>query len=179
MVDEIMRQVQELARSSMINPGLRDHGWPHIIRVFRYSGRIGLAEFGDDILLQRDCHVAALFHDVSREYDEYDDEHGERSARIFESLQTRLPVRDAPSIAFAIRHHCEREAPNGGFPVVENFAAIDSIDKRIAACLWDADRLDLLRVHSRVDPAYLSLGFSRAFANSQEHRASYSGLRSY
>ena len=56
---------------------------------------------------------------------------------------------------FAIGYHNDSCGENGGFPVVKNY--LTDVDVRVAACLWDADRMDLERLGIKVREEYLSL----------------------
>ncbi|HEX8914388.1 MAG TPA: hypothetical protein VF796_18720 [Humisphaera sp.] len=85
----------------------------------------------------------ALFHDSMRLDDGHDPQHGPRAAEFARTLHGshfHLPPDRLKWLLLAIRDHTEgRLAPN---PTV--------------ACCWDADRLNLWRIHVRPDPKYLS-----------------------
>jgi len=120
--------------------------------------------------------IAAAFHDVSRVDDECDPTHGVRSAEIAQKLIPKyFPEADLKSILFAIKHHCDFEAQGGGVPVVANYDLRNGINPIIAMCLWDGDRLDLLRLqdHPVIYTEYLNTDFAKSYANSEEHMKRY------
>ena len=91
----------------------------------------------------------AVLHDVCREDDGFDMEHGARSAElVFEVCDDLLGVgrEQAELLAFACRHH--------------TFGGTEA-DVTVQTC-WDADRLDLGRVGIRPHPRYLCTPAARS-----------------
>lgn len=171
-----LESIAAKAKSLRRNPGLRVHPWEHTLRVVDYAVMIAKNEFPQ---FARDSAIAAYYHDVGRQEDIHEPYHGWTSATIFD-FQSGLDrnEHDFPSIFFAIRHHADRKAPDGALPVPDNFLVPSYIDTRIAKCLWDADRLDLMRISMfpYVRPELLSTRTARDFANSEAHKMIYSSL---
>lgn len=142
------RNVIELAwewstSRTKVQPG-SIHGPIHWRRVARLGMRMARLE-GADLL------VVALFagcHDVERVHDGKDMKHGPRAAaRVQAELAPRLGL-DAgqlDDLVLAIQSHTEGQVT----------------DNATVGCCWDADRLDLVRIGFRVDPARLSTAAAR------------------
>ena len=114
------------------------HGAGHWIRV-RANGLRLAPETGADPTV---VELFAVLHDVCREDDGSDMEHGARSAALVpEICDDLLGVgrEQAELLAFACRYHTD-----GG----------TEADVTVQTC-WDADRLDLGRVGIRPHPRYL------------------------
>lgn len=94
----------------------------------------------------------ALFHDSMRRSDGRDPEHGERAARYARELRDAgifgLGEGKMRTLEDALTRHDRGEV---------------SADPTIGAC-WDADRLNLYRVHIRPNAAYLSTDAARRVA---------------
>ena len=167
-------ELHKLAYDNRLNKDLNVHSWDHTIRVVEYSKMI-IPTLSDDIT--KNVLLAAYFHDVGRVDDGRDRDHGMRSAEVLrEKVADGLfPSADLDSIIFAIERHSDAQAPNGSYPVVANYDLADNIDPGIAMCLWDADRLDLVRCnHSPIiNPEYLNTDFAKGYANSAEHKQRY------
>lgn len=151
------------------------HFRPHFFRVANFARQILMNEYSDERIL-KDVLVAAFFHDTGRLNDHEDPAHGYRSAMLLDTYKSELPFKfDEDSVRFAILNHCKSEGETSLLPVVSSFPRSGSIDKRIAACLWDADRLDLVRdaEYKRVDVNFLSTEYAKRFANTPEHFAYY------
>ena len=119
----------------------RLHGLPHWRRV----AANGLGLVGETP--GADAEVAilfALFHDAMRENDGYDPLHGLRAAVLAREL-SGLEGRRLELLADACEGHAD-----GGV----------SDDPTIGVC-WDADRLDLPRVHVTPDPRLMSTEVGR------------------
>ncbi|MFW6450231.1 MAG: HD domain-containing protein [Nanoarchaeota archaeon] len=169
-----MKTIAELAYKVTINPELEYHPWEHTKRVARFAENILINEFNDESIYN-DILIAAYFHDSGRIHDPFDPEHGFRSAMILDSYKDKINYKfDIESVRYAIINHCRKEGENGQMPVIQNMKN-DTIDMRIAACLWDADRLDLIRhvCFPYVKKEFLSTQYARDFANSKEHRKIY------
>jgi len=114
------------------------HGAPHWARV-RLNGLILADRTGAD---KKVVEYFAFLHDLGREHDGYDPEHGNRSAEIAERLAGDLIFLDDGELRLltvACRGHSE------GY-TKENIT--------VMTC-WDADRLDLGRVGVEPDPRLL------------------------
>jgi uncharacterized protein len=90
----------------------------------------------------------ALFHDSMREHDGHDPLHGMRGAQLATELYGRhhfASVEQLDKLLYACNEHTAGEL---------------SEDPTIAVC-WDADRLNLWRVGTEPDPAFLSTEAAR------------------
>lgn len=166
-------RIEALAYSACVKKNLFYHSWEHTLRVADYAKSILANEFGDASILT-DVLVASYFHDTGRIRDRVDCEHGYRSAMILDLHE--LPFsHDKGSVRFAILNHCRKQGELGHLPVTKNYSPRGSIDMRIAACLWDADRLDLIRLPNfpYVKMDCLSTEYAKSFANSPEHKKLY------
>ncbi len=114
------------------------HGAGHWIRVRANGLRLASVTRADTTVVE----LFAVLHDVCREDDGFDMEHGARSAAlVLEVCDDLLDVgrEQAELLAYACRYHT-----HGG----------TEADVTVQTC-WDADRLDLGRVGIRPDPRYL------------------------
>lgn|GEM_PF-1311853 len=110
------------------------------------------------------CHVALLFailHDCRRENDGHDPGHGPRAAELAESVGHEalgITPDELRTLTYAMHHHDRGQVTD---------------DPLVGAC-WDSDRLDLIRVGTRPDPALLSTKSARdpvRIALCTDHRA--------
>lgn len=169
------KEISRLAYGVTFNKESFYHTWSHTLRVARYAAMIYQSESYEEEKFP-EILVASYFHDTGRIFDAFDGEHGYRSVQILDACKDRLSFEfDIDSVRFAILNHSERRGEAGALPVVENFERDESIDKRIAACLWDADRLDLLRLPfvTEINPEYLNTRTARDYANTTEHLKIY------
>jgi uncharacterized protein len=118
-----------------------DHGPEHWLRVFK-NGQALAATVPD-----ADAIVAgwfAWFHDVARENEYEDPEHGFRGARLAESWhqQGKLPI-TSDQLNLLVK-------------ACEGHTAIRETRNPTLAVCWDADRLDLARVGIAPNPLYLN-----------------------
>ncbi len=93
----------------------------------------------------------AVIHDVERESDGYDPEHGRRAAKVAQELygvEFDLPDAQMEQLLEALKYH------NDG---------LTSEDVTIGTC-WDADRMDLPRVGIQPEPKYMSTELGKEFA---------------
>jgi uncharacterized protein len=114
------------------------HGAGHWIRVRANGLRLAPLTGADSTVVE----LFAVLHDVCREDEGFDLEHGARSAElVLEVCDDLLSVgcEQAQLLAFACRWHS-----HGG----------TEADVTVQTC-WDADRLDLGRVGIQPDPRYL------------------------
>jgi len=124
------------------------HGVPHWSRVW-YHGR-ALAEAHE----VNPCLLAwfAYLHDSRRQNDDYDPLHGNRAADFAvrlrrESVITELSATEFEWLCEAMRLHSDGHTEH---------------EMAIMAC-WDADRLDLARVHIRPRPERLCTQYAKRF----------------
>ena len=172
---ELEEEISRLAYFVTKNKNSYYHPWEHTLRVCQFAKKIHSQEFGD-YKIYPEILVASYFHDVGRVLDKIDHGHAYRSSIIFDLNKSYLTFDfDEESVRFAILNHCLREGETGKYPVVSNFPRSGSIDKRIAACLWDADRLDLIRIpgFSYVKQELLNTEYAKEFANTPQHMSIY------
>lgn len=116
------------------------HGLAHWKRVETIGQFLAAHSEADPEVLR----MFAYTHDLGREADEGDDEHGHRSAKIVEELYSRgvisLSEKQYNQLVYACYHHTT--------------TFIETDDVTIQACL-DSDRLDLWRAGIIPDPQYL------------------------
>jgi uncharacterized protein len=86
----------------------------------------------------------ALLHDSMRLNDGIDPEHGPRAAALAVELHAEGPLGTTPAQLETLRYAC-----------FEHTNGLVSTDPTVGCC-WDADRLDLPRVHIQPDPARFS-----------------------
>jgi len=134
---------------------------------------------------RKDGYLFAYTHDLGRETEGFEPEHGVKSADIARViLPEYFPeyVKDKDryeSLLFAIEHHSNiaLAVKNGLRPIIKNFAPSENIDPMIFALGTDADQLALMRwdkiQHIGLKTKYLSLPFSKEYANSDEHKKGY------
>lgn len=120
------------------------HGPVHWRRVARLGLRLARMEGADMLLVA----LFAACHDVAREHDGRDLEHGPRAAEwVQRDLRSRLTLEPDRwrTLLDAIRRHTDGET---------------SEDPTVGCC-WDADRLDLVRIGFDIDDRLLSTGSAR------------------
>ena len=120
------------------------HGLGHWARVLECGLRLA-DKTGADVRIVR---LFAVLHDSRRENEGTDAGHGRRGAEFAASLRNSLFVLDDPDferLIFACDHHTDTDFHP---------------DPTIQTC-WDADRLDLPRVFTKVDPAFLGTAAAR------------------
>lgn len=115
-----------------------EHGIMHARQVTNFGCWIARQECPS---LMRDVVVGCFFHDIGRADNAGGHEHaydGEALARSI--IRKHWPRLKAKEILFAIRHHADGQ----------------KTAQKIARCVWDADRLALIRMGHPIDPAFLS-----------------------
>lgn len=116
------------------------HGLSHWQRVEKIGQKIACATEADPEVLK----LFAYTHDLGRINDDYDPEHGLRSAKIVADLYRQkiinLTREQYDKLIYACSYHMVTLAK--------------SDDITICAC-WDSDRLDLWRADIEPDPQYL------------------------
>jgi uncharacterized protein len=123
------------------------HGEEHWLKVTANARRIVRADGGDLLV----ATLFGIFHDCCRKSDGYDHNHGKRAAEYVQTLDLGLDEKQKRLLFLAISKH------NDG---------LVSGEPTIGAC-WDADRLDLPRVGTEVDPEYLSTDEGRKILEEQ------------
>lgn len=121
------------------------HGAAHWARVARHGRELCRRE---PAASPRVVHLFALLHDLRRQNEGSDPEHGPRATAFIREIASehlRLDPGELDRLCEACTGHSEGET---------------STDPTIAAC-WDADRLDLGRVGKRVRAELLSLPAAR------------------
>lgn len=114
------------------------HGLPHWARVLETGIRLAEETGADPEVVA----LFALFHDSRRENEGWDDGHGLRGAEFAASLRdTHIAL---SRNRFDLLYYACAEHTHGG----------TEADVTVQTC-WDADRLDLGRVHITPDPAFL------------------------
>jgi uncharacterized protein len=111
------------------NSGSRIHGPDHWWRVHQNGAHLASLTAGADAEV---TGLFALFHDVMRENDGHDPEHGPRAADLALRLSPLLGITDQQFGLLAI--------------ACENHDRGLTSDEPTIGCCWDADRLDLPRV---------------------------------
>jgi len=120
------------------------HGAGHWVRVRANGLRLAPMTNADKTVVE----LFAVLHDLCREDDGFDLEHGARAADlVHEVCDEMLGIgrEQADLLAFACRHHTH--------------GRVDA-DVTVQTC-WDADRLDLGRVGIRPDPRLLCTAAAR------------------
>lgn len=115
------------------------HGISHWKRVEKYGLRIARYS-GADVMGVR---LFALFHDSARINNDIDEDHGPRGAELARELRNILYTLDDSRFDLlfeACRYHAD---------------GYISDEPTIGTC-WDADRLDLWRVHVQPDAQYMN-----------------------
>ena len=147
-------------------PDSRLHGAGHTRRVHVHAQRL-LEQLGWERADAELVLHAALWHDIGREGDGVEPEHGRRSAERADELgltATRSTRDDAAIVRFAILRHSLPDS--GAAPLAAELAASEDDSRRLAdperalrvlRLLKDADALDRVRLGfgERADPRQL------------------------
>jgi len=153
-------ELKKKVRACYKIPFAEIHPWGHSLQVVRNVKKIAGAVCPSHLVA---AVTGAYLHDIARENDGSGTEHAIKGAAIAAKYFPKsLTPSEKKSLTFAIYHHADLIAPNGGFPVTANFPEIRKkglIEKLIAA-LWDADRLEMRRLGG-VDKRYLSTKFAK------------------
>ena len=138
MLSLITKHLIEFARSEFRLDWDGIHGAPHWSRV-RHNGLLLAEHTGANT---RVVEYFAFIHDLGRENDHHDPEHGFRAAMIAESIAGDLIELSRYELDLLTEACCGH---SDGHVIA---------DVTIMTC-WDADRLDLGRVGIRPDPGRL------------------------
>ena len=117
----------------------RCHGLSHWKRVEKYGLRIARYSGADATVVR----LFALFHDAARVNNDIDEEHGPRAAELAKELCNILYTLD--DSRFDLLYEACKYHADGGL----------TSDPTIGTC-WDADRLDLWRVHVQPDEKFMN-----------------------
>jgi len=120
------------------------HGFHHWVRVRENGLRLAASTGADAKIVE----LFAFLHDVGRQNDGWDTEHGKRAVDYIERVGHRffdLPEPDMELLKYACAFHTAGQREG---------------DITVQVC-WDADRLDLGRVHIRPDAHYLCTPVAR------------------
>lgn len=137
----MMLPTQELltvVRQEFVLPLDGVHGEAHWARVHENGLRLAEHSGADTEIIE----LFAYLHDVKREDDGWDLEHGRRSAEFVRSLQgglLALPGAKLELLVYACARHSD---------------GLTEADVTVQTC-WDADRLDLGRIGIRPIPRFL------------------------
>ncbi len=114
------------------------HGPAHWVRVRDNGFRLAESNGAKKEIVE----LFAFLHDVKRENNGWDQEHGKRAAEFIKTLDPALIQLSAPDfelLTYACKYHSD---------------GLTEADPTVQTC-WDADRLDLGRIGTRPDPRYL------------------------
>lgn len=129
------------------------HGIGHVARVLVWADLLCQYELSNGIPLDAEVvRWAAVLHDLGRENDGPDHEHGARSAQWVAENHRLLPAALTDAQLEAIRYCCIWHVPRD--------AAIPAMTNELA-CLKDADGLDRVRIRD-LDPALLRTDYARS-----------------
>jgi len=141
-IADMVKNAEDLLAPFCTCRGLGLHGVSHLRRVAILSGRFAVA-VGEDV---ESAVVVGFLHDCARKKDGNDLEHAHDSAVLARKLIERFfPHLDVDRICDAIEGHAEGEVTT----------------EPLAACLWDADRLELKRIGRTIDIDLLSTEVAR------------------
>jgi len=123
-----------------------DHGekhWNNVEKIGEYLFKKTRADI-------KVIKLFARLHDIKRENEDYDIEHGLRASKFIEDLYNKkllnVTERQLNQLMFACEHHSNSD--------------IKSDDITIQVC-WDADRLDLWRLGIMPDKELLNTGIAK------------------
>ena len=160
-------EMREVLRQQFCLDWSGAHGVEHWLRVRENGMRIARAT-GADVLV---VEAFAFLHDVCRESEGSDPDHGKRAAEFAGKIRQEFLRLDDAAFAVLIEacaYHNTQNPP---------------ANMTVATC-WDADRLDLGRVGIKPDPRLLCTPYARersvidrAYAASREARRRSRGKR--
>ncbi len=150
-IEAMVREVETRCGPFCSCEELDIHGMPHLRQVALTAGRLAVL-VGCDV---ESAVVAGFLHDCARVHDGGGNRHAHDSAVLARRLlKTFYPHLDAPRLCEAIARHADGR----------------TTDDPLAACLWDADRLDLCRLGIEADPRLLSTRAARRVAAIRRRR---------
>lgn len=123
-----------------------EHGISHWKRVEEIGQYLAQHTKADSKII----YLFSYLHDLKRENEDYDSEHGLRASSFVKELYNKdilyISKEQLIQLTFACEHH--------------NNSKIKSDDITIQTC-WDADRLDLWRVGVMPDPYFLNTAIAK------------------
>lgn len=128
-----------------INGGI--HGIDHWSRVLINALKIAEKNNANKKILI----VFSFFHDIRREHESGDPEHGLRGAKYLQTFKYKININ-------------KNELKKAMIACEGHTSVLHHEDIDIATC-WDADRLDLYRVGVKPDPEYLNTEFAKNAIN--------------
>lgn len=120
------------------------HGWSHWVRVQENGLRLARTTGADLVVVE----LFAVLHDLRRESDNEDPDHGRRAAVLIERLPAGLLPIEGDRLRTLVEA-CALHADGG------------TVGDATTLTCWDADRLDLGRVGIRPDPRLLCTAAAR------------------
>jgi len=127
------------------------HGVTHWKRVFE-NGLIIAKETGANLDI---VELFALFHDSCRLNDDDDHKHGKRAASWVASMKSNLPELSEDLFQFLLE-------------AIRDHTIVKKTDNMHIAACWDADRLDLGRVHIIPREEYMNTDIGRLLARRKQ-----------
>lgn len=124
------------------------HGPDHWERVEAHGLRLAAATAAADLVVVR---LFGILHDVERQNESFDPQHGPRAAALVEWLNGDLfsiHEEQLELLSYACRRHAD---------------GLTSDDPTVGCC-WDSDRLDLPRVGILPDREFMSTPLGRSLA---------------
>jgi len=149
-VDETRNLVMKAFRLSLQHTTCFDstvHGPGHWFKVERNARYLCNEERIDD----RIPRLFAVIHDIMREHDGFDKEHGPKASRFVEDIAGSvlgLNPGDIALLSLACRDH----------------TTVKETTNDVIGLCWDADRLDIGRVGIVPDPAFMTSRSAKAMA---------------
>lgn len=124
------------------------HGPSHWERVEAHGRRLAAATAGADEVVVR---LFGILHDVERQNESYDPQHGPRAAKLIRHFRDDLfAITDDQLELLTYACQCHADGFTSDDPTI--------------GCCWDADRLDLPRVGIRPESTYMSTPMGRSLA---------------
>lgn len=148
---------REMIKETIFPYDSQGHGKSHCLRVLFLSLLIANLEDIKDVDLIYSLCLAAAFHDIGRDNDIEDDEHGTKSYEIFQDLFGKNNI-----VEFLMLYHCKDDAIAKAELNKYNFKDSNKV-WNLFKILKDADALDRVRFGIRdLDLNYLRLEVSKS-----------------
>lgn len=147
MVETILHDVENVCAPYCQCGDLHIHGFSHLRRVAWTAGRLAVMS-GANV---ESCIVAGFLHDCARTNDGDGSGHARDSAILADSiLKSHFPHLNRAEICECIAEHADGKTTS----------------HLLTGCVWDADRLDLVRLGLNVNPELMSTQYARSMAES-------------
>ena len=122
------------------------HGWPHAMSSGAFAAILSQAECPS---LVKEAVIGAVFHDIGRDNEREGAVHAASGAdKAAVIIKEYRKLKDRDKIIKAIKYHRDGKT---------------SKDKLIG-CIWDADRLDMLRMYRKIDLSLLTTPTAKKIA---------------